>query len=218
MAQDTLVIFLSDNGMAFPFAKANCYLNSTKTPFIARWPGEIKAGTRNSEDYITGIDFTPTVLEISGLEGSIKCDGRSYAPLLRGEKQENRDTVFTQFNTTSAKNSYPMRCVQSRQFGYIFNAWSDGETLYKSESKKGLTYKAMKAAESDPYIAARVKLYDYRCKEEFYDFSNDPDALNNLIDDRSYEAKINEYRNLLRQYLHDSDDPQKEAFNLFRSR
>jgi len=212
MVQDTLIIFLSDNGMAFPFAKANCYLNSTKTPFIARWPGSIKAGTRNREDYIAGIDFTPTILEASGLANSMKCDGRSYASLLKGETQKNRDTVFTQFNTTSAKNSYPMRCVQSRQFGYIFNAWSDGETLYKSESKTGLTYKAMKDAASDPHIAARVKFYDYRCGEEFYDFSNDPDALNNLINNRAYADQISAYRHLLRRYLLDSGDPQLESF------
>ena len=48
-----------------------------------------------------------------------------------------------------------MRCVQSRQFGYIFNTWSDGETLYKNESQTGLTYKAMQEAANDPYVAAR---------------------------------------------------------------
>ena len=215
MAQDTLIIFLSDNGMAFPFAKANCYLNSTKTPFIARWPGMIKAGSRDRDNYLAGIDFAPTILEAAGLAGSIKCDGRSYLPLLKGEKQENRDMVFTQFNTTAANGSYPMRCVQSRQFGYIFNAWADGETLYKCESKTGLTYKAMKEAASDPFIAARIRLYDYRCKEEFYDFSKDPDALNNLIDDRAYADQISEYRNLLRKYLIDTGDPQKESFEKF---
>ena len=73
----------------------------------------------------------------------------------------------------------------------------------------------MKEAESDPYIAARVKLYDYRCKEEFYNFSNDPDALSNLINDKTHEDQINEYRNMLRQYLMDSGDSQMESFEKF---
>ena len=34
VAENTLVMFLSDNGMAFPFAKTNCYLNSTRTPWM----------------------------------------------------------------------------------------------------------------------------------------------------------------------------------------
>jgi len=212
MTGDTMVIFLSDNGMAFPFAKANCYLNSTKTPFIARWPGNISAGSVNREDYITGIDFTPTILEAAGLTGKIKCDGRSYLSILKGGKQENRDTIFTQFNTTSAKKSFPMRCVQSRQFGYIYNAWADGEVLYMNEAKTGLTYRAMKEASTDPFIAARVKMFDYRCKEEFYDFTKDPDALDNLINDKSFEGKISEYRNMLRKYLEETEDPQMGPF------
>ncbi|MDR1901776.1 MAG: sulfatase [Treponema sp.] len=212
LKENTLVVFLSDNGMAFPFAKANCYLNSTKTPFIARWPGYIKPDSRNSEDYIAGIDFTPTILEAAALSGKIICDGRSYLSLLKGEKQENRNIVFTQFNTTAAKNSYPMRCVQSRQFGYIYNAWADGKTFYKCESKTGLTYKAMKDAESDPAIAERIRLYDYRCREEFYDFSKDPDALNNLINDKTYGDKINEYRKRLHEYFRESGDPELAGF------
>lgn len=212
MADHTMVIFLSDNGMAFPFSKANCYLNSTKTPFIVRWPGKAPQGKCNKSDFITGIDFTPTILEAAGLEGALKCDGRSYLPLLRGEKQEERAMIFTQFNTTAAKNSYPMRCVQSEGYGYIFNAWADGETLYKNESKSGLTYKAMKAA-ADEEIAARVSFFDYRCREEFYDFSKDPDALNNLIDKEQYLEIIDIYRKHLRTYLEETGDYVLEKFD-----
>jgi N-sulfoglucosamine sulfohydrolase len=216
MAENTLVVFLSDNGMAFPFAKANCYLNSTKTPFIARWPGHIKPGSRNREDYIAGIDFTPTILEAADLAGKMVCDGRSYLPLLMGEKQENRDIIFTQFNITAAKHAYPMRCVQSRRFGYIFNSWADGKTFYKNESKTGLTYNAMKvAAGTNSTIDGRVNFFDYRCREEFYDFSVDPDALNNLIEDNTYEVQINEYRKRLYEYLRNTGDPELESFTRY---
>ena len=44
---NTMVVFLSDNGMAFPFAKANCYLRSTWTPLIVRWPDKVPPGTVN---------------------------------------------------------------------------------------------------------------------------------------------------------------------------
>jgi N-sulfoglucosamine sulfohydrolase len=219
MAENTLVVFLSDNGMAFPFSKANCYLNSTKTPFIARWPGVTKPNSRNRDDYIAGIDFTPTILEAAGLTGAMQGDGRSYLSLLKGEKQEGWDTVFTQFNTTAAKNSYPMRCIQSLRFGYIFNAWADGNTLYKNESKTGLTYKAMAAAaEHDSSIAGRVRFFDYRCREEFYDFTKDPDALHNLIADPAYSDQIKEYQSRLRKYLQDSEDPVLPAFNEYVKR
>jgi N-sulfoglucosamine sulfohydrolase len=120
--------------------------------------------------------------------------------------------IFTQFNTTAAKNSYPMRCVQNESYGYIFNAWADGETLYKNESKSGLTYKAMVAA-SDDEIAARVRFFDYRCREEFYDFSKDPDALHNMIDDEKYQDVINIYRKHLREYMETTQDYVLETYD-----
>ncbi len=216
MAEDTLVIFMSDNGMAFPFSKANCYLNSTKTPFIARWPQHIKPGTWNHEDYISGIDFTDTILEAAGLQQELKTDGRSYLPLLLGQSQSNREVVFTQFNTTSMKNSYPMRCVQSQSGGYIFNAWADGESFYRNESKMGLTYKAMvEAGEENEEIAARVRFFDYRCREEFYDFSQDPDALHNLIHQEEYQEQIRIFRKQLLDFMLESKDPAVEDYQLW---
>ena len=39
LADNTLTMFLSDHGMPLPFAKTNCYLHSTRTPWIVTWPG-----------------------------------------------------------------------------------------------------------------------------------------------------------------------------------
>ena len=213
MAENTIVVFMSDNGMAFPFSKANCYLNSTKTPFIVRWPGHIKANTWNREDYIAGVDFMPTILEALGIETELPMDGRSYLSLLLGEKSEGWDTVYTQFNTTSRKDSYPMRCIQSQEYGYIFNAWADGETFYRNESMSGLAYQAMKkAGEECDELAQRVRFFNYRCREEFYDFSRDPDALHNLIDVPEYQNTIAVFRERLGEYFRETSDPVWPAF------
>lgn len=154
------------------------------------------------------MDYTATILEALGLADELSGDGRSYLPLLLGEKQEDRDMVFTQFNTTAMKGSYPMRCIQSQQYGYIFNAWSDGETFYKNESMSGLTYKAMKrAGEEDEELAERVRFFNYRCNEEFYDFKTDPDALHNLIHDPDQQERIKIYKERLKNYMKESNDP-----------
>jgi N-sulfoglucosamine sulfohydrolase len=105
-----------------------------------------------------------------------------------------------------------MRCVQNRRFGYIFNPWSDGERVFKNESQSGLTFNAMKAAENNPTVAARVKLFQYRVLEEFYDFKNDPDALHNLIDDAGYTEEIDALRNALLEWMKRTDDAALEAF------
>jgi len=212
LADQTVVMFLSDNGMALPFAKTNCYLHSTRTPWIVRWPGVVKPGSV-CEDFISGIDFTPTVLETAGLPRIEGMDGSSFLPLLEGRRQAGRDHVFTVFHETSARKRYEMRCVQDRRYGYIFNAWADGKTVFRNESQNGLTFNAMQAAaRTDPQVAERVKLFLYRAPEEFYDFQADPDALRNLIGEAKYKPEIDRLRRVLGEHLSRTGDPLLEVF------
>jgi len=211
--QNTLVMFLSDNGMAFPFAKTNCYLASTKTPWIARWPGKIKPGLVDREHFISGIDFMPTILDAAGLPQIPGMDGSSFVPVLLGNEQEGRDVVFTEFHQTSARKRFPMRCVQDRQFGYIFNFWSDKKTEFRNESQSGRTFKAMKeAAVQEPKIARRVDMFVYRVPEELYDLENDTDCLINLMDNPQYSSVVERLRRLLLEKMRETGDPALEAF------
>lgn len=213
---NTLVIFLSDNGMAFPFAKTNCYLNSTRTPWIMRWPKQIQAGRVDSKHCISGIDLMPTLLEAVGIGPISDVDGQSFLPVLCGEEQDNRELTFTQFHQTANKRNYPMRCVQNRRFGYIFNLWSNGVREFKNESQAGRTMNAMQAASGkDPHIEQRVDHFLYRVPEEFYDFENDPDALCNLIDDPQYTSEIQSLQNELESWMEKNSDP---ALTPFRNR
>ena len=218
LAETTLTMFLSDNGMAFPFSKTNCYLHSTRTPWIVSWPGQIKSGGIDKRHFISAIDFMPTVLDAAGLRQPEGMDGFSFLPVLYGRQQSGRDKVFTQFHQTSARNRYPMRCIQNHRFGYIFNPWSDGERVFKNESQSGLTFKTMQdAAKSDPAIAERVKSFQYRVVEEFYDFQNDPDALHNLINDPKYQKHIEKMRRELLVWMKHTDDAALEPLRNHKS-
>ncbi len=217
-ADNTIVIFLSDNGMAFPFSKTNCYLNSTRTPWIMRWPEKIAPGAYEQNHFIAGVDLMPTLLDAAGIDLP-DMDGNSFLPLLLGDEQGNREYVYTQFHQTAGKRNYPMRCIQNKQFGYIFNPWSDGLKEFKNESQSGRTMNAMtEAAEDSEDIAARVQLFLYRVPEEFYDFRNDPDALVNLIDYPDYQDEINKLREELENWMLKTGDPALEAFRLRNSR
>ncbi|QDU36914.1 Arylsulfatase [Maioricimonas rarisocia] len=212
-AEGTLVMFLSDHGMPLPFAKTNCWFHSTRTPWIVRWPGVVASDSHDTEHMISGIDLAPTILDALGLPPLEGMDGRSFLPVLEGEQQSGRDFVITHINRTSGKNEYPMRSVITRQYGYIYNGWSDGQTRFRNESQNGLTMKAMiRAAENDPAIAARVQHFLYRTPEEFYDYQTDPDALVNLIDDPAHAARLDEHRQKLLEHMEATDDPQLEAF------
>jgi len=212
-ADDTIVLFLSDHGMALPYAKTNVYYHSTRTPWIVRWPGKVKPGSVDDQHFISGIDMMPTLLDVAGVDPADGVDGCSFKPLLLGERQDGREMVFTQFHQTAGRNRYPMRAVEDRRFRYIYNPWSDGKRVFRNESQSGRSMRAMRAAvEHDQDIAARCKLFLLRVPEEFYDLQNDPDALNNLIDDPKCKAEIERLRGALAEWMKRTDDPAFSAF------
>jgi N-sulfoglucosamine sulfohydrolase len=216
-AEDTLVVFLSDNGMAFPFAKANCYLRSTLTPLIVRWPGVTRAGSENAADFVNMLDLFPTFCDAAQIPIPQGLDGQSIAPLLAGDRGNHdggaRQRVFTVFHETSAKNRYEMRCVQDARYGYIWNAWADGETTYRAENMWGLTWNAMlEAAEADSSVKARSDFYLIRSPEELYDLGTDPDCLHNLAGDPDFADVLAEKRGTLAAWMEKTGDPLLTAF------
>lgn len=213
LEKNTLVIFLSDHGAAFPFSKAQCYLNSTKTPLIVKWPGTIIPGSVDSSHFVTGIDLMPTVMEIAGIPLVPKLDGRSFLPLLFNEEQKDRDYAYSTFCQIFARIRYPMRCIQNKDFGYIYNFWSDHQTEIRGDATGGLTWRAMiKAAETDPEVARRVELFKYRVPEEFYHFKEDPDGLNNLANDPAYAHELKKFRKKMLKMMKRYNDPAYEAY------
>jgi len=213
LEDNTIVIFLSDHGAAFPFSKAQCYLNSSKTPLIIKWPEKIAQGSIDTTHFVTGIDLMPTIMEIAGLPQIRELDGQSFLPLLFNEKQENRDYAYSSFYQIFARIRYPMRCIQNKEFGYIYNFWADHQTAIRGDATGGLTWKAMiKAAETDPEIAKRVELFKYRVHEEFYNFKKDPDGLNNLVNDPEYTNELNKFRRKMLQTMKRYDDPAYQAY------
>jgi len=210
--ENTLVMFLSDNGIAIPFAKCNTYLASTRTPWIVRWPGVVKGGTVDKEHFISGIDFFPTILKALHLPIPTGLDGSSFLPLLRGQGQSGRDKVFTQIDMKAGGDAVPMRCVQDKRFGYIFNPWSDGTFWYRNNNE-GLTMRAMvEAATNDPYVAQRVNMFRYRALEEFYDLKHDPDCIYNLIDQPDYQNEVERMRRQLHEWMKQTHDFLLPAF------
>jgi N-sulfoglucosamine sulfohydrolase len=211
-ADNTLVVFLSDNGIAIPFAKCNTWFHSTRTPMLARLPGVVEPGTRDETHFVSGVDLMPTFLDLTGVQGPEKLDGRSILPLLQGRPQEGRQFVFTQIDSKAGGDAVPMRCVQNSRFGYIYNPFSDGKHLYRNNNE-GKTMAAMNAAaKTDEQIAKRIHLFRYRVPEEFYDLEKDPNCLVNLIDSPEHKQQIEAMQQKLDAWMVETSDPMLDAF------
>lgn len=101
-ADDTVVIFLSDNGFLWGehglIDKRCSYEESIRIPFVVRAPGLAPPGQKVAK-LVANIDIAPTVLELAGLKAPVHMDGRSFVPLLRGEtpKPAWRDALLYEY-------------------------------------------------------------------------------------------------------------------------
>ncbi|WP_081622153.1 sulfatase-like hydrolase/transferase [Endozoicomonas elysicola] len=210
-ADNTLVMFVSDNGSAFPFAKANTYLASTKTPLLVQWPeGGLTTNVVDSRHVVSLVDLMPTMLEAAGIPIPDTVDGRSFLPLMRGEQQNDWDYAYSQIDYKISGPATPMRAVQSKQYGYTFNAF-----VGYAEFQVGYDKEIIELMENsgDPEQVARAEFFRTRIPEEFYDLKSDPDNLVNLIDHPEHQDRINRYRTRIRNWMVQTDDPVLEIFD-----
>ena len=103
VADDTLVVFTSDNGAYKDVAdnrplrlgKGYLYEGGIRVPMIVRWPGVTKPSQLCAAPVIS-TDLFPTALEAAGLETdtAIPCDGESLVGVLRGDRPLEREALF----------------------------------------------------------------------------------------------------------------------------
>jgi N-sulfoglucosamine sulfohydrolase len=140
-------------------------------------------------------------------------DGRSFAPLLKGESQTGRDLVVKEYNENSGGSRDPMRAIQTKRFLYLFNPWSNGKRIMQTATSGTPTYRRFRElAASNPTLDARHKLYQFRVVEELYDVEHDPDCLKNLIDDPACAGDLDKLRKDLEDWMVKTKDPMLEVF------
>ncbi|NRB76651.1 MAG: sulfatase-like hydrolase/transferase [Verrucomicrobiales bacterium] len=212
-SDNTIVVFLSDHGMPLPYAKTQLYHHSTHTPLMVRWPGVVEPGTVDDAHMVSAIDFLSTFCELVGAPIPDGVQGTSFVALLKGEDEEGRDAVFKEYNENSGGGRHPIRGVQTAQYLYLFNPWSDGENIMKTATTGTATYKRMKElAPEVKAIGERLEFFDHRVVEELYDVQKDPDCLNNLIDSQAHQEALAEMQNRLHEWMKATDDHAIEAF------
>lgn len=133
LAENTLVVFLSDNGATgvgdngpLRGGKATLFEGGIRVPCIWRWPGRIPAG-RVCDELLTSLEIFPTMLAAAGLSApeELALDGFDMIRVLRGEIESPRKEVFFEFRGETAARVGQWKWVQSRRGGGLFDLSAD---------------------------------------------------------------------------------------------
>jgi len=117
---NTLVIFVSDNGLAAPRGKTTSYELGVRVPLIVRWPGAAKAAQTRPE-LVSLLDLMPTLLTAAGVKPPADLLGQPIQPLLHGESPAWRERLFTEMNFHEPQQCIPQRTVRDAHYKLLLN-------------------------------------------------------------------------------------------------
>ena len=203
LADNTLFIYTSDNGAQWPHAKWNLYDAGVRTPFIVRWPGKVEPDA-TSGAMVSFVDVLPTLIEAAGGEPPSRLDGRSFLPVLLGERDEHREVIFATHTGDPNFNESPMRAVRTGRYKYILNLRPDREYITHitdADPLDGRDYweSWLRKAEHDERAAKIVRDYQHRPAEELYDLRTDPYEMVNLAGDPAHRDELERMRDWRRK-------------------
>ncbi|MDP1815537.1 MAG: sulfatase [Leadbetterella sp.] len=179
--ENTIVVYTSDQGFYLGehgwFDKRFIFDESFKTPLLVKWPGVIKAGSKNSQ-MVQNLDFAQTFLEAAGIKSPADMQGESLIPIFKGQGKNFRDAAYYHYY------EYPSVHMVKRHYGIVTEKYKlvhfyydiDEWELYdrvndKSEMKNVYNdpkYATVKAELHKKLAALRVKYKDSEALDKMY--------------------------------------------------
>jgi N-sulfoglucosamine sulfohydrolase len=212
-ANDTLVLFSSEQGSQFPGCKWTTWDTGLHTALVARWPGKVAKGKR-TDAMVQYADVLPTLLSLAGGEGK-DLDGTSFEAVLTGQKTKHRKFTYGMHNNVPEGPPYPTRTVFDGQYRYTLNLTPD--ELFIEKHLMGLKGKAVlnnpywstwvRDSWNKPEIYALVKRYQLRPPEVLYHTASDPYEMNNLAEDPDQQTRKKALGKELLRWMKEEGDP-----------
>ncbi len=194
-ADRTIVVFTSDHG-DFCWHHGLCkkdlvlYEDLLHVPAVIHWPAAV-APRIVDHAFTEHADLMPTLLDLAGLPVPPGCQGRSFAPLLRGESMALR-------NATYAEVCFPWMRNPFSDYAAFRAAWENAERSPTAE-RRGANYNVP----GDHTRAVRTAEWSYLWYgdgfEELYHLEHDADEWHNLATDPAHAETLAAMRTLLRE-------------------
>ena len=194
MAGNTLVISTTDHGISFPDMKCNLTDHGMGVSMILRGPGGFTGG-KVCDAMVSHVDIFPTVCELLEIKPPAWLEGRSFLPVIRGEKAEVNDQVFAEVNYHAAYE--PKRCVRTSRWKYVRHfGGRDRPVLPNCDDGFSKSLWLEQGWKNRPVA-----------QEGLYDLVFDPLERRNIASDPSQASVLADMRGRLDRWMHDTKDP-----------
>lgn len=215
LEQNTLVVFMGDNGGALLRGKGTLYNLGINVPLLARHPGLIKPA-QVSDAIVSGEDIAPTFLQVAGVPVPKNMTGKSLVPSFQQNTYEPHDYVFAVRGAhgsglpTNTSHFDLGRTIISNKYKLVYNAmWQLPYTPVDFAAQPfWLDLTRLHAEGKLDKRADRLLFSARRELFELFDLEKDPNEFNNLVGDEQYQsiehqlkARLQEWMILNRDYL-----------------
>ncbi len=205
ISENTVVLFISDNGRAFPREKTTLYDGGIKTPWIVRWPAQITSGTTTAA-LVSSVDIAPTFLKLAGLEVGEDWIGEDFTPILGDASTAIRDFIYAEDHWHDFEDFG--RAIRDTSFKYIKNYYPDLPNTPSADALRSSTFQKMLVMRQDDELSddQMACFRQPRPQEELYEVAIDPYELNNLANNPEYGAILAQMRLRLEEIRNRTND------------
>jgi len=211
---NTLIIYISDNGPPFHGAKTTLYEPGMNLPCIVKSPllfGGLTPEHRGKtcDGLVTWADLTPTILDFAGAYGNPDAfHGHSFKDIIDQESpQDWREEAYVAHTFHEITNYYPMRVVRTKKYKFIWNiahplTYSSASDLWRAASWQGTLRDGLVK-----YGRRTIDAYLHRPRFELYDLEQDADEAVNLAEESEYASLVEEFCRKLQKFQRETNDP-----------
>lgn len=191
---NTVIIFISEQGSQFAGGKWTNWSAGVKSAMIAKWPGKIKPGTE-TKAIVQYEDILPTFVEIAGGKKLKGIDGKSFYKVLVGKTDSHRKYAFHVHNNIPEGPAYPIRSISDGKYRLIWNLTPKKEYIEKHirNSQWFKTWEKDRSKEAGTILSR----YKFRPEFELYDIENDSIEFKNLINEPKHAAEVSNLKKQL---------------------
>jgi len=221
LKDNTVVVFLSEQGAQFPGAKWTLWDLGLRNAAMIRWTGVVEPGSVSGA-IIQYVDFVPTFLDIARRGqppapkepfdlDNLDLDGTSFLAVLEGKTDKHGKYAFGIHNNIPEGPRYPMRSVRTERFSYIRNYFPEEQYVIKwiqlDENHEYYISWQRAAERGDGRAIRAIQRNEFRPAEELYDLIQDPWELDNLVDSAEHQGILKDLREALADWMKQQNDP-----------